>query len=180
MPPASKTAPSALAPTTLVLGGMRSGKSLYAEELIETCGKGLYLATAEARDEEMKQRIKRHKERRGKAWQTIEEPLDIVAVIQENTSRPILVDCLSLWVANLMEAGRDIEAETNALVRTLDSYKGHVVLVSNEVGLGGVSENALARAFCDQSGLLNQKVAAVADRVVFLAAGLPMVMKESL
>lgn len=165
---------------TLVLGGARSGKSTYAEGLIEAEGGGVYLATAEARDEEMQDRVKLHRDRRGDQWQTVEEPLDLAGAVSCAASadgRPILVDCLTLWLSNLMAADRDIEQETVALISALDVCQVPVVMVSNEVGLGIVPDNALAREFRDEAGRMNQRLAEVADRVVFVAAGLPLVMK---
>ncbi len=169
----------ALPPVTLVLGGARSGKSLYAEGLVAAQGRAVYVATAEARDAEMAERIRRHRERRGAAWQTVEEPLELAAAIRDNPSgKPLLVECLTLWLSNIMEAGRDVDAEGRALVEALGGLEAPVVLVSNEVGLGIVPDNAAARAFADAAGRLNQAVAAAADRVVFVAAGLPMVLKN--
>jgi len=165
---------------TLVLGGARSGKSAYAEGLIEAVGTGTYLATAEAGDAEMDERIRRHRERRGKRWETIEEPLDLAGALDRHTKpdRPVLVDCLTLWLSNVMGAGRDVEADCLALTDTLAGLAGPVVLVSNEVGLGLVPETPLGRAFRDHAGRLNQSIVARADRVVFVAAGLPMVLKN--
>ena len=174
--------PDALPPVTLILGGQRSGKSRLAETLIEdAAGGGLYLATAEARDGEMTDRIAHHRARRGPDWETIEEPLDILGQIREHAApgRPILVDCLTLWLSNLMEAGRDPDAEAEALALGLDGVAGPVVFVSNEVGLGVIPANALARAFVDAAGRINQRLAQRADRVVFPAAGLPLVLKGS-
>jgi adenosylcobinamide kinase / adenosylcobinamide-phosphate guanylyltransferase len=165
---------------TLVLGGARSGKSRHAETLIERASdSALYIATAEARDDEMAERIRLHRARRGARWTTIEEPLEIRARLDRDASldRPVLVDCLTLWLANLLEAGRDPARESEALVAALPALNGPVVFVANEVGLGIVPENALARAFRDHAGRLNQAVAARADRVIFLAAGLPLVLK---
>jgi adenosylcobinamide kinase/adenosylcobinamide-phosphate guanylyltransferase len=167
---------SILPRVTLVLGGARSGKSAYAERLIEAAGGGIYLATGEARDAEMAARIAAHKKRRGAAWRTIEAPRDIVGPIRTGTS-PILVDCLTLWVSNLMDANADLDAETAALGECLAVAKVPVVLVANEVGLGIVPDNALARRFRDAAGRLNQQMAACADRVEFVAAGLPMRLK---
>jgi adenosylcobinamide kinase/adenosylcobinamide-phosphate guanylyltransferase len=165
--------------STLVLGGARSGKSRYAERLLEENGvPSVYLATAEAGDAEMAERIRHHRERRGAFWSTIEEPLDLAARIA-GEARPMLVDCLTLWLSNLLHAGRDIERESGRLLDALAAASGPTVLVSNEVGLGIVPENALARAFRDHAGRLNQAVAAAADRVVLMAAGLPLVLKES-
>ena len=163
---------------TLVLGGARSGKSAYAERLIGE--RGLYLATAEAGDEEMAERIRAHRERRGAGWETIEAPLDLAGALERHASadRPVLVDCLTLWLSNLMAAGRDIEAETGTLIERLGALPCPVVLVSNEVGLGLVPTTALGRAFRDHAGRLNQRVAAAADRVIFVAAGLPLTLKD--
>jgi len=169
-----------LAPVTLVLGGARSGKSRFAEQLVEAEGGGLYLASAEAGDAEMAERIRRHQERRGNIWETIEEPLEIAAtlVAKTQTDRPILVDCLTIWLSNLLGAGRDPDAEGNALVAVLRGLAGPVVLVSNEVGLGVVPDNPLARQFIDCAGRLNQVVAETADRVVLIAAGIPTTLKN--
>lgn len=170
---------------TLVLGGARSGKSRHAEQLIESalatasCDGATYLATAAALDDEMKARVAEHRTRRGDSWTTVEEPLNLVDALTEHAdaAQPILVDCLTLWLANLMGAGRDIDAEMAALAARLQDLGGPVVLVSNEVGLGIVPDNELARAFRDHAGRLNQAVAQVADRVLFVAAGLPMTLK---
>jgi adenosylcobinamide kinase/adenosylcobinamide-phosphate guanylyltransferase len=168
--------------TMLVLGGARSGKSHYAEEAVEVYSEGLYLATAEpvAADSEMSERISIHQKRRGELWQTIEEPLNIanIVTLESKPDRPILIDCLTLWLSNLMFGEYDIEVATAELIAALEQSNGPVVLVSNEVGLGIVPDNALARAFRDNAGRLNQKIAAVCDRVVFMAAGLPMIMKD--
>ena len=165
---------------TLVLGGARSGKSAHAEALLDDCaGPRLYIATAEARDAEMEARIAAHRARRGPGWRTVEAPLALAETL-EAESRPgaaLLVDCLTLWLSNLMEAGRDIAAETQRLVACLGQLEGRTVLVSNEVGLGIVPENAAARAFRDHAGQLNQAVAQAAERVVFVAAGLPLTLK---
>ena len=165
---------------TLVLGGVRSGKSEFAEGLVEAWGPGLFLATAEPRDAEMKERIRRHRRRRGATWITIEEPLDIVPVLKANAlpDRPVLVDCLTLWLSNLMEWKRDGDREVDALVDALADLEGSVVFVSNEVGLGIVPDNSLSRAYSDAAGRMNQRIAAAADRVVFMAAGLPLMLKD--
>lgn len=178
---AVETTPSPLPPMTLVLGGARSGKSAYAEALVEgqpgTC---VYLATAEAADAEMAERIARHRARRGRRWITVEEPLALPAAI-ERVATPdgaLLVDCLTLWLANLLGGARDLEAETAALLEACTRAPGPLVLVSNEVGLGIVPEHASARHFRDAAGRLNQAVAAAAGCVAFLAAGLPMFLKN--
>jgi adenosylcobinamide kinase/adenosylcobinamide-phosphate guanylyltransferase len=170
---------------TLVLGGARSGKSRHAETLIEEalenglCTGATYLATAEALDDEMKARVAEHRARRGEDWSTVEAPLELAGALAAHAApaRPILVDCLTLWLSNLMGAGCDIDAETAALAAALQDAAGPVVLVSNEVGMGIVPDNELARRFRDHAGRLNQAVAAVADRVLFVAAGLPMTLK---
>ena len=170
---------------TLVLGGARSGKSAYAEGMIESvlgnaCEGAVYLATARAGDAEMAARIDQHRRRRGQAWRTVEEPLDLAGALLRyaGPAFPVLADCLTLWLSNIMEAGCDVDAETQALVAVLQEVGGPVVLVSNEVGLGIVPDNALARDFRDYAGRLHQAVAAIADRVVFVAAGVPLVMKD--
>ncbi len=166
---------------TLVLGGARSGKSRYAECLIEGAAAcGTYCATAEAVDAEMAQRIAAHQARRGPFWHTIEEPLALASVIAAEASpvRPLLIDCLTLWLSNLMLAERPIEGDIAALCAALRLAAGPVVLVANEVGMGLVPEMPLGRRFRDAAGHLNQQIAALADRVVFLAAGLPLVLKE--
>ncbi|MEI7611105.1 MAG: bifunctional adenosylcobinamide kinase/adenosylcobinamide-phosphate guanylyltransferase [Rhodospirillaceae bacterium] len=166
---------------TLVLGGARSGKSRYAEDLVlARPAPRYYLATAEAGDDEMVERIAEHRRRRRDAWITLEAPLDLPGALARTAADPqatLLVDCLTLWLANLMGAERDIEAATAALIAACDAARGHVFFVSNEVGLGIVPDNALARSFRDHAGRLNQAVATRADRVVFVAAGLPLVLK---
>jgi adenosylcobinamide kinase/adenosylcobinamide-phosphate guanylyltransferase len=170
-----------LPPLTLVLGGARSGKSRHAEAMIEQAApKALYLATARALDDEMALRIRHHRARRGARWTTHEEPFALAAALIEGArpERPVLVDCLTLWLSNLLVAGRDVDAAIAELLDTLPRLAGPVVLVANEVGLGIVPDNALARAFRDHAGRLNQAVAAQAERVVFLAAGLPLTLKD--
>jgi adenosylcobinamide kinase/adenosylcobinamide-phosphate guanylyltransferase len=162
------------------LGGARSGKSRYAERLVEGAAlSGTYCATAEARDVEMAERIAVHRARRGPFWQTVETPLALATAIAAEAApaRPVLVDCLTLWLSNLLLAGRNPDEEASTLCRELREAAGPVVLVSNEVGMGIVPETSLGRNFRDASGWLNQKVAALTDRVVFIAAGLPLVMK---
>ncbi len=173
---------SALPHLTLVLGGARSGKSRYAESLVESQGGPcIYLATAEAGDAEMAARIEAHRARRGGRWQTVEVPLDLAhrLGVVAGAGRGVLVDCLTLWLSNLMAAGRDPDAETAALTEALPALAGPAVLVSNEVGLGIVPENELARRFRDCAGRLNQAVAEIAQSVVFVAAGLPMHLKST-
>ena len=170
-----------LPPVTLVLGGARSGKSVYAEGLVEAHGPGLYVATAEAGDAEMAERIRRHKERRGNSWTTVEEPLDLAGALKSNAAADlaVLIDCLTLWLNNLMAAERDVDAEVADLLDAIGGLAAPVVLVTNEVGLGIVPDNEAARAFRDAAGRLNQAVAEAADRVVFIVAGTPLVFKDN-
>lgn len=166
--------------STLVLGGARSGKSAFAEQLVEQCGlEAVYVATGRSFDEEMRQRIDHHQQRRESIWKTIEEPLDLVGALRAHASpkKAILIDCLTIWVTNLMIDACDVEAESNELCAYLGIHKGAVVLVSNEVGLGIVPENKMARDFRDHAGRLHQMIGAVADEVYFVAAGLPLKMK---
>lgn len=167
-------------PLTLVLGGARSGKSAYAEALLADCPEAVYLATAEAGDGEMAERIRRHQDRRGAAWTTVEEPLDLTGALALHcrAGRPLLVDCLTLWLSNVLLAGGDPAEAIDRLVAGLPGMPGPLVMVANEVGLGIVPGNALARAFRDHAGRLNQRVAACAARVVFVAAGLPLILKD--
>ncbi len=164
---------------TLVLGGARSGKSRYAEALTTAFPPPwTYIATAEALDQEMTERIAEHKKRRGDGWQTVDAPRDLPAAILANpATTPILADCLTLWLSNLMLADQDIEAATERLDNALASRSAPTILVANEVGFGIVPENALARRFRDAQGRLNQLVAARADRVVLVVAGIPLVIK---
>ena len=164
-------------PFTLVLGGVRSGKSAHAERLVEALpAPWIYAATAEALDDEMRARIARHRARRDERWLTEEVPLALPALLAA-TTRPVLVDCLTLWLSNLMLAGHDVAEATSALEAALVRMAHPAVLVSNEVGLGGAAENSLMRRFADEQGRLNQRLAARADHVVLLVAGLPMVLK---
>jgi adenosylcobinamide kinase / adenosylcobinamide-phosphate guanylyltransferase len=169
---------------TLVLGGARSGKTGHGLGLAERAdGPLVYLATAQARDDEMRERILRHREERGARWRTVEEPVELAQALRRHAEggATVLVDCLTLWLSNLMEFGRDPAAETAALVAALgevrDGAGGTVVLISNEVGLGIVPDNALARRFRDEAGRLHQAVAGVADSVLLMVAGLPLTVK---
>jgi adenosylcobinamide kinase / adenosylcobinamide-phosphate guanylyltransferase len=174
----TKTGPEDNVRLTLVLGGARSGKSQYAESLVTALPPPwTYVATAEARDAEMAERIAAHRARRGAGWRTIEEPHDVASILAADEGT-ILVDCLTLWLSNRMLAGADMDAEINALEVSLDVCLNPKVLVSNEVGFGIVPDNALARRFCDLQGRLNQRLAARADRVVLVVAGLPLMVKE--
>jgi adenosylcobinamide kinase/adenosylcobinamide-phosphate guanylyltransferase len=166
---------------TLVLGGARSGKSRYAESLVTalpppwTC-----IATAEVSDGEMRARIDDHKARRDSAWTTVEAPLALAEAVNEHgaNGKPILVDCLTLWLSNVMLAGRAVGPEADRLLAALVGAPGPIMLVSNEVGSGIVPDNKLARDFRDAQGRLNAQVAALADRVVLVVAGLPLDIKK--
>ncbi|MBJ7408373.1 MAG: bifunctional adenosylcobinamide kinase/adenosylcobinamide-phosphate guanylyltransferase [Bradyrhizobium sp.] len=163
----------------LITGGARSGKSTRAEKRARAFpGRPVYIATAEALDGEMAERIAKHRARRGTDWVEREVPLDLVQVlIATDGGGARLVDCLTLWLSNLMHAGRDWEREVNALAAALIKLESPVVLVTNEVGLGIVPDNALARSFRDAAGIMNQTIAAAADEVEFVVAGLPMKLK---
>jgi adenosylcobinamide kinase/adenosylcobinamide-phosphate guanylyltransferase len=174
------TASRALAHRLLILGGVRSGKSAYAERRVVASGLApVYIATAEPLDAEMISRIEAHRARRGIGWQVIEEPLDLPTVLG-STARPdrmLLVDCLTLWLSNLLGAGLPIEPAAARLEAAFGRAAGSIVLVSNEVGQGVVPANAMARTFVDQAGRLHQRLAAVADEVVLVTAGLPLTLK---
>ena len=166
----------------LVLGGARSGKSRYAQELAERSGLALtYCATATvfSEDAEMADRIARHRADRDGRWRTAEAPLDLVGMLraESGTSQLVLVDCLTLWLTNLLLGDHDIAAAAAALVEAIPALPGPAIFVSNEVGAGIVPDNALARAFRDHQGRLNQAVAAACDTVVLVAAGLPLLLK---
>jgi adenosylcobinamide kinase/adenosylcobinamide-phosphate guanylyltransferase len=165
---------------TLVLGGARSGKSRYAEWLIATYPPPwIYLATAEAGDDEMAERIAAHRARRDAAWQTVEAPHDLAGALEATPAgAAVLVDCLTLWLSNAMQSQLDIEAETAKLLDALAARTGPTVAVSNEVGLGIVPDNVLARRFRDLQGTLNQKLAAQAQRVIMMVAGVPVAVKS--
>jgi adenosyl cobinamide kinase/adenosyl cobinamide phosphate guanylyltransferase len=163
---------------TLVLGGARSGKSLQAERIVTALPQPwVYVATAQAFDGEMRARIAAHRERRGPGWRTEEAPLDLASALARAAEQPVLVDCLTLWITNLMLRGQDVAAATATLDAALDVRDAATVLVANEVGLGIVPENALARAFRDEAGRLNQHLASRADAVLFMVAGLAMRVK---
>ncbi|MEP7454814.1 bifunctional adenosylcobinamide kinase/adenosylcobinamide-phosphate guanylyltransferase [Phyllobacterium sp. SB3] len=165
---------------TFILGGARSGKSSFAEGLVEASKlDAIYLATGRAWDDEMSTRIAHHKARRGSQWVTVEEPIDLAAKLKSlaGSEKAVLVDCLTLWLTNLMIAERDIDIEVARLTNMLSNLSGAVILVSNEVGLGIVPENRMAREFRDHAGRLHQAVATAAATVYFVAAGLPLKMK---
>jgi adenosylcobinamide kinase/adenosylcobinamide-phosphate guanylyltransferase len=171
-----------LAQNVLVIGGQRSGKSRFAEELVARSGRRpVYIATATAGDDEMAARIAAHRERRGDAWMAIEAPLNLPAALGRAAAgdAAVLVDCLTLWLANLIAAERDIAAESEALVAALSAADCPVVVVTNEVGAGVIPDNALARRYADALGTLNQLVAEAVGRVVLIAAGRPLLVKPS-
>ena len=167
---------------TLVIGGARSGKSRYAEGVIAALPPPwqppwVYVATAEAGDDEMAARIATHRTRRGPNWRTVEAPRELASTLNACAGTPVLVDCLTLWLSNLLLAEADIEAEIAKLEQTLTSSAAPVALVANEVGSGIVPDYPLGRRFRDWQGILNQRVAALADRVVLMVAGLPLPVK---
>lgn len=163
-----------------ILGGARSGKSQHAQLIAESLhSKRIYIATGQAFDTEMEERIRRHQQDRKEGWTTIEAPLDIASAITQNANSQsvLLVDCLTLWLSNLMHDQRDVLTETKLLVSSFKTAATDIILVSNEVGLGLVPDTPLGRAFRDEQGRLNQAIAAAANRVEFMAAGLPLVLK---
>ena len=163
----------------LITGGVRSGKSRLAERMTLALGSpAIYIATAEAHDAEMTERIARHRARRGPEWHTISEPTKLVQALQDSDGdAPRLVDCLTLWLSNLMLADRPIEAEMSSLTQAMDRFDGTIILVANEVGWGIVPDNALARRFRDHAGRLNQAMATICDEVTLIVAGLPLCLK---
>ena len=164
---------------TFIIGGARSGKSAHAERLIAALpAPWTYIATAQAFDDEMRERIAVHQSRRDEKWRTLEAPLELADVLERTgEGAAVLVDCLTLWLSNHMLAEHDLRHECDRLEKLLGKPKGPWFVVSNEVGMGIVPDNALARRFRDEAGRLNQRIAAVADRVILMAAGLPIEVK---
>jgi len=163
---------------TLVLGGARSGKSRYAEALVRRAAPPwVYVATAQALDEEMRARIARHRKARDGAWRTLEVPLDLAEAIAGTHDGAVLIDCLTLWLSNTLLAQRNLESESDRLIAALKAAPGPIVAVSNEVGLGIVPDTELGRAFRDAQGALNQRIAALADHVVLMTAGIALTLK---
>ena len=166
----------------LVLGGARSGKSAYAEQLAAAhMGEKIYIATAEAIDAEMAERIAHHRARRGEGWRTLDAPLDVAGVLrrEDGRGRFVLVDCVTVWISNLMFHNRDVEDAVAEVCAVASGVEAQVVFVSNEVGFGIVPDNALARSFRDMAGRANQALAASADEVVLVVAGLPLTLKQA-
>ena len=166
--------------TLFVIGGARSGKSRYAQARAEAAGvKPVFVATAEAFDSEMRERIARHRADRDARWTTVEAPRELPAAIDalSGNGAVVLVDCLTLWVSNLLLADADMARAGKQLCDAIARFDGTLILVANEVGLGIVPDNALARRFRDAAGQLNQSVAATATEVVLLTAGLPLTLK---
>jgi len=166
--------------TTFILGGARSGKSKFAEELVlKSDLKPIYIATGRALDDEMVNRIELHQERRGDIWETVEEPLALVDALRQSSyqGRIILVDCITLWITNLMMAEANVTKEYESLIAFLEQAEVPIVLVSNETGLGVVPMEKMSREFCDLSGMAHQAIAGVADNVYFVTAGLPHKLK---
>ena len=165
----------------LILGGIRSGKSRFAEQRALTSQRPItYIATALARDEEMRRRIAEHQARRPASWTVVEEPLALAGALRVHASseRCVMVDCLTLWLTQLLCAGDDrFTREREALLAVLPQVDGHVILVSNETGLGIVPLGELSRRFCDEAGRLHQDLAQICDRVFLTVAGLPQVLK---
>jgi adenosylcobinamide kinase/adenosylcobinamide-phosphate guanylyltransferase len=160
------------------VGGARSGKSRLAQARAETLpGELVYIATGEPLDAEMVERIARHRADRGPRWRTVEAPLELPAAIRRESGRVLLVDCLTLWLSNLILGAHDVAEATDQLIAALDAASSTVLLVTNEVGMSIVPENALARRFRDEAGRLNQRVAGAADEVLLVAAGLALRMK---
>jgi adenosylcobinamide kinase / adenosylcobinamide-phosphate guanylyltransferase len=174
--------PHDLPSLTLVIGGARSGKSAFAERLITaTARPRRYIATAEAWDDEMRDRIARHQRDRAGDWTTVEAPLDLPAALAiARAGEAVLIDCATLWLTNHLLADHDIATETERLLAAISDCPSPILIVSNEVGYGIVPENALARRFRDEQGRLNQRLALVASLVVTVIAGLPLVLKGQL
>jgi adenosylcobinamide kinase/adenosylcobinamide-phosphate guanylyltransferase len=168
-------------PFTLVTGGARGGKSGYAERLAASYGQPvLFVATAEAKDDDMRQRIERHRATRPDSWRTLEEPLSVAVRLRAQYSgQVVLLDCVTLLVSNLMLANRPVQPEIDGLVSWRQQVGATLIAVTNEVGLGVVPENELARRYRDALGLANQALAAAASTVILMVAGLPLAIKQS-
>ena len=165
--------------TTLVLGGINSGKSAFAEALItQQTATPYYVATSVVLDQETQEKVSAHQTMRGPNWRTIEEPVELDAALEQlPAGSVVLVDCLTMWLNNLMYHELSVDSYTDHLLETLAQSELNITFVSNEVGLGGISENALTRKFARLQGTLNQRIAEQSDRVAFVAAGLPLWLK---
>ena len=168
--------------TILITGGARSGKSVFAEKRTKQLGSSLiYIATSEVIDSEMKKRVEEHQARRGSEWQTLHAPINLTeALIETDGKGPCLVDCVTVWLNNLIFHDEDIDAATKELITVLNERSDPVVLVTNEVGSGIIPENALARRFCDEAGRLNQTISQIADEVYVSISGIPLQIKPNL
>ena len=165
----------------LILGGARSGKSRYGEKLVERAsGQHVYIATAQAWDGEMEDRIAHHQNRRGDTWTLIEEPIALADVLRTKVTNNqiVLVDCLTLWLSNLMGVEKNIEVSVDDLIDAVRTCKGRIVFISNEVGQGIVPDNAMARLFRDEAGRMHQRLAEVCDAAIMVVAGLPLILKQ--
>jgi adenosylcobinamide kinase/adenosylcobinamide-phosphate guanylyltransferase len=167
---------------TLVTGGSRSGKSSHALELAEQYKHKVFIATAQAMDDEMRSRIQKHREERGESFRTIEEPLDIADAVSSvtDTDGVIVLDCLTVWLGNLLyhlQTEEERKKTIDGFLKVLESPPCDIIIVTNEVGMGIVPENELSRDFRDQAGFLNQQVAKLADTVAFIVSGIPMTLK---
>lgn len=172
----------------LVLGGVKSGKSRFAEQCARQWSERpgnrdtdvIYLATAESRDDEFSRRIAQHRRQRPDTWKTVEEPLEITRIIESTSgaNKCLLVECLTLWMSNLLQDESRLEQRVDTFCQAIASHEGEIILVSNETGLGIMPANALARRFGDEMGVLHQRLAALCDRVVLTVAGLPYFLKQ--
>lgn len=170
----------------LILGGVKSGKSRYAEQLADNwvsghAGEVIYIATAQHYDDEFGERIRHHQARRPADWQTFEAPLDIAEIIERYSGRNacLLLECLTLWLSNLLCDELELAPRIDTLCEAIENYQGTLLMVSNETGLGIIPDNALARQFGDQAGVLQQRIAALSDEVVLCVAGLPLTVKPA-
>lgn len=167
----------------LVLGGVRSGKSAFAQEQVSlSCLPVCYIATSQVWDDEMATRVSAHQESRPSNWQLIEEPIELAKTLASlsQSGKAVIVECMTLWLTNLLCLDDEVrfEQETEAFLAAVEAFQGELVIVSSEVGLGVMPMNAMARRFADEAGLMNQKLAKLTDLVTLVAAGLPMPLKS--
>ncbi len=167
---------------TLILGGTKSGKSRLAEEWATATGQAVtYIATAQAHDDEMAQRIQHHQQQRPDSWPTIEQPIYLADAIKQATTEVILVDCLTLWLTNLLMAEESLlKQQLSVLLQTLQTIDKHIIMVSNETNMGIMPLGDLTRRYCDEAGLLHQRIAKLSDNVILTVAGLPHILKGQL